>query len=274
MPTGAPHEPEAGQHFGRVLDLVLRQIGRIRPIGPINPHRPPPAFYILHSAFSIGTGSISICHSRMSFTNRSTLYTAAALLLATAATSATPDPTMKTTSGSPSPAACTLGEKSACGLPSKVVIDMSKLRIQRTDAEWRTRLTANQYRVARKQGTEPPFENLYWDFHGDGVFFCAGCDTPLFDSKHKFNSGTGWPSYWQPIEPAFIAQTVDSSHGMTRTEVHCAVCGSHLGHLFNDGPQPTGQRYCINSASLKFMPRAEYQAWLLKSGTPGSAPAP
>ena len=198
------------------------------------------------------------------------LYIAAALLLSASAqigAAPSPEATMKSAQPSPAPAAsCTLGAKSACGLPSQVVIDMSKVRVQRSDAEWRARLTSDQYRVARKQGTEPPFQNAYWDSHGDGVFFCAGCDTPLFDSKHKFNSGTGWPSYWQPIEPAFVGETIDTSHGMTRTEVHCAVCGSHLGHLFNDGPRPTGQRYCINSASLQFMSRAEYDAWVAKNG--------
>ncbi len=206
------------------------------------------------------------------------LCTIAAVLLSAPALSAAPqDDTMKSTqpAATTPTAACALGDaKSACGLPSRVVIDMGKVRLQRTEAEWRARLTRDQYRVARQQGTEPPFKNEYWDFHGDGVFFCVGCDTPLFDSKHKFNSGTGWPSYWQPVEPAFVAETTDSSHGMVRTEVHCAVCGSHLGHLFDDGPRPTGQRYCINSASLKFMPRPEYEAWVTQTGTPAPAAPP
>lgn len=157
---------------------------------------------------------------------------------------------------------CKPGEVSACGLPSNVVIDMSKVKVQRTDAEWRARLTAEQYRVARKQGTEPPFRNEYWNFKADGVYFCVGCETPLFDSRHKFDSGTGWPSYWQPLEKSFVAEQRDVSHGMLRVETHCAVCGSHLGHVFEDGPRPSGLRYCINSASLKFMLRPDYEKWV------------
>jgi peptide-methionine (R)-S-oxide reductase len=100
----------------------------------------------------------------------------------------------------------------------------------------------------------------------------VGCDTPLFDARHKFDSGTGWPSYGQPLEKAFLAEERDSSWGMVRVEVHCAVCGGHLGHVFDDGPEPTGLRYCINSASLKFMPRAEYEAWTVQHSPARPAP--
>ncbi len=175
--------------------------------------------------------------------------------------------TMKTT---PSVSArdalqCQPGEKSACGLPSNVVIDMSKAAVQRTDAEWRKSLTPMQFRVARQQGTEPPFQNEFWNSHADGVFFSVCSDTPLFDSRDKFDSGTGWPSFTKPIEQAFVGETVDSSYGMRRVEVHSNVDGAHLGHVFPDGPAPTGLRYCINSASLRFMPRAEYEAWVAKN---------
>jgi len=160
-------------------------------------------------------------------------------------------------------ASCTTGDQSACGLPSNVVIDMAKTAVKRTDAEWRKLLTPTQYDVARNQGTEPSFHNEYWDNHADGVYFSVGSDTPLFDSKDKFESGTGWPSFTKPIDPAFVAETVDKSYGMVRREVHCTVDGDHLGHVFDDGPPDKGGlRYCINSASLKFMPRKDYDAWV------------
>ena len=161
---------------------------------------------------------------------------------------------------------CPPGEKSACGLPSNVVIDMSKARVQRTDTEWQRLLTPEQFKVARQQGTEAPFRNEYWDNHADGVYFSACSDTPLFDSRDKFDSGTGWPSFTKAIEPAFVGETTDTSWGMRRVEVHSNVDGAHLGHVFDDGPAPTGMRYCINSASLKFMPRAQYDAWVAKNG--------
>ena len=176
------------------------------------------------------------------------------------------DNPMKSTNPKEAQPYCPPGEKSACGLPSKVVIDMSQNRVQRTDAEWQSRLTPEQFKVARMQGTEPPFRNEYWNNHEDGVYFSVCSDTPLFDSRDKFESGTGWPSFTKSIEPAFVGETTDTSWGMKRVEVHCNVDGAHLGHVFDDGPEPTGMRYCINSASLKFMPRAQYDAWVAKNG--------
>lgn len=193
-------------------------------------------------------------------------------ILVLALSASAPAETMKTTKpvgqSSDDPAACAVdGEKSACGLPSHVVIDMTKAKVQRTDAEWKNLLTPVQYRVVRQQGTERPFDNEYWNHHEDGVYFSVCSDTPLFDSRDKFESGTGWPSFTKPIEPAFVGETEDRSYGMRRVEVHCNVDGAHLGHVFDDGPRAKGGlRYCINSASLRFMPRAEYEAWVKGRG--------
>jgi peptide-methionine (R)-S-oxide reductase len=126
---------------------------------------------------------------------------------------------------------------------------------QRPDDEWRAALTPSQYHVLREKGTERAFTGKYWNTKDDGVYRCAGCGEVLFDSRTKYDSGSGWPSFSEPADPGAVATEVDRSHGMTRTEVVCRKCGGHLGHMFEDGPRPTGLRYCINSESLDFAPR-------------------
>jgi peptide-methionine (R)-S-oxide reductase len=128
---------------------------------------------------------------------------------------------------------------------------------RRSDAEWKKTLSPEQYEVLRRKGTERAFTGRYHNSKEKGVYRCAGCGNPLFDSETKFDSGTGWPSYYQPISADAVETGEDKSHGMVRTEVLCARCGGHLGHVFPDGPEPTGRRYCINSISLDFEPKAK-----------------
>ena len=125
-------------------------------------------------------------------------------------------------------------------------------KVEKSEGEWRGCLTPEQFRVLREQGTERAFTGRFWDHHEDGVYTCAGCRQELFRSDAKFDSGTGWPSFTRPVAPDAVGEKRDVTHGMVRTEVVCSRCGGHLGHLFDDGPAPGGQRYCMNSASLDF----------------------
>jgi peptide-methionine (R)-S-oxide reductase len=156
--------------------------------------------------------------------------------------------------------ACMQAGKSNKDIVSTTTIQQSKLslndtsliKVIKTDAEWRKELTDNQYYILRKKGTEPPFQNEFNDNHKKGNYFCAACKLPLFSSKTKFDSGSGWPSFYAPINENRVKEVVDRSLGMVRGEIICARCDGHLGHLFDDGPNPTGLRYCMNSAAMLF----------------------
>ncbi|HEU4684102.1 MAG TPA: peptide-methionine (R)-S-oxide reductase MsrB [Nitrospira sp.] len=138
-------------------------------------------------------------------------------------------------------------------MPQKIEIGPI-VKVTKTDDEWKKLLSMQAYRVLRQQDTERPFVNPMHENHEPGIYYCAGCDLPVYSSEHKFDSGTGWPSFWQPIDPRVVETTTDFKLIFPRTEVHCARCEGHHGHVFKDGPKPTGLRYCINGAALKFVP--------------------
>ena len=142
----------------------------------------------------------------------------------------------------------------ACKLGVSQVSGKERFEIEKTAEEWRAILTPEQYYVLREEGTEPPFSNKYNKNKAPGVYECAGCALPLFSSRAKYDSRTGWPSFWEPIAESAVGIRTDWKLFLPRTEVHCARCGGHLGHVFKDGPEPTGLRYCINSAALNFVP--------------------
>jgi peptide-methionine (R)-S-oxide reductase len=149
------------------------------------------------------------------------------------------------------PAAAARANRTAKGVAAG---DARIEKIVKSDQEWKKQLTPEQYRILRERGTEIAFTGKYWNQHSAGLYRCAACGLELFDSSTKFDSGTGWPSFWAPLAKTHVTEIVDRDLGMVRTEARCARCGGHLGHVFDDGPRPTGLRYCINSAALNFEP--------------------
>lgn len=150
--------------------------------------------------------------------------------------------------------ACSSRAEGAAPTPASVSTAVRRFKVEKSDDAWRQRLSPQQYEVLRHKGTERAFTGATWNEKRAGVYRCAGCQTPLFSSSAKFDSGTGWPSFTAPLTPSAVLEERDQSHGMVRTEVLCASCGGHLGHVFDDGPRPTGLRYCMNSAAMHFEP--------------------
>jgi peptide-methionine (R)-S-oxide reductase len=175
----------------------------------------------------------------------------ALLLFVTACTATqTPTPNQPASGGGVVPSGST---PTTAIVPATYDAKGQVIKIQKTDDAWRTLLNGKEYNVLREEGTEYAFSGDLWNHHGTGTYICRGCGLDLFDSVTKFDSGTGWPSYYQPVKAAHVTENRDATHGMVRTEVECARCGGHLGHVFDDGPAPTGLRYCINSVSLDFV---------------------
>jgi peptide-methionine (R)-S-oxide reductase len=156
------------------------------------------------------------------------------------------------------PGTASAAEKPHCiPLPAGTFTKTTMDKIEKSETEWREALSPKEYEVLRQKGTERAFTGEYWNTKEDGIYTCRACGAPLFDSQTKFDSGTGWPSFFKPLDPKAVGEQIDRSHGMVRTEVHCNKCESHLGHVFEDGPAPTGLRYCLNSTSIRLSPRSE-----------------